>query len=80
MENPEHPPLRITQPYIDRLEKWCDQYNADLPALNSFVLPGVHRCPRSCTLRALWCAAPSVRRGQRWMLIPQGSARCRQSI
>jgi cob(I)alamin adenosyltransferase len=39
-ENPKHPPLRITQPYVDRLEKWCDEYNADLPALNSFVLPG----------------------------------------
>nr|WP_109492401.1 cob(I)yrinic acid a,c-diamide adenosyltransferase [Mycobacteroides chelonae] len=38
--NPEYPPLRITQPYIDRLEHWCDQYNADLPKLNSFVLPG----------------------------------------
>ncbi|MBV8929418.1 MAG: ATP:cob(I)alamin adenosyltransferase, partial [Mycobacteriaceae bacterium] len=33
-------PLRITQPYVDRLEKWCDQYNEALPALNSFVLPG----------------------------------------
>lgn len=38
--NPEYPPLRITQPYIDRLERWCDEYNADLPKLNSFVLPG----------------------------------------
>ncbi|MCW2625323.1 cob(I)yrinic acid a,c-diamide adenosyltransferase [Mycobacterium sp.] len=40
VDNPEHPPLRITQSYIDRLESWCDQYNAPLPALNSFVLPG----------------------------------------
>jgi cob(I)alamin adenosyltransferase len=40
IEAPEHPPLRITQSYIDRLEKWCDQYNEGLPALNSFVLPG----------------------------------------
>jgi cob(I)alamin adenosyltransferase len=40
VEKPEHPPLRITQAYIDRLEKWCDEYNAPLPALNSFVLPG----------------------------------------
>ncbi|MGH3722591.1 MAG: cob(I)yrinic acid a,c-diamide adenosyltransferase [Mycobacterium sp.] len=38
--NPQYPPLRITQPYIDRLEGWCDGYNADLPKLNSFVLPG----------------------------------------
>jgi cob(I)alamin adenosyltransferase len=40
VESPEHPPLRITQAYVDRLEKWCDQYNEPLPALNSFVLPG----------------------------------------
>jgi cob(I)alamin adenosyltransferase len=40
VENPEYPPLRITQSYIDRLEKWCDEFNEPLPALNSFVLPG----------------------------------------
>ena len=40
VENPEHPPLRITQSYIDRLETWCDEFNEPLPALNSFVLPG----------------------------------------
>jgi cob(I)alamin adenosyltransferase len=40
VENPERPALRITQAYIDRLESWCDEYNAKLPALNSFVLPG----------------------------------------
>lgn len=40
VENPEHPPLRISQGYIDRLEKWCDEFNEELPALNSFILPG----------------------------------------
>jgi len=40
VENPKHPPLRITQSYIDRLETWCDESNEGLPALNSFVLPG----------------------------------------
>ena len=40
VEKPEHPPLRITQAYIDRLEAWCDEFNESLPALNSFVLPG----------------------------------------
>lgn len=32
VENPKHPPLRIAQSYIDRLEGWCDAYNAGLPA------------------------------------------------
>ena len=40
VENPDHPPLRITEDYIERLEKWCDDYNEPLPALNSFILPG----------------------------------------
>jgi len=39
-ENPEYPPLRITPPYVERLEAWCDHYNDALPALNSFILPG----------------------------------------
>jgi cob(I)alamin adenosyltransferase len=38
--DPEYPPLRITQDYIDRLEGWCDEYNAELPRLRSFILSG----------------------------------------
>jgi len=37
---PEYPPLRITQDYIDRLEGWCDHYNEELPKLRSFILNG----------------------------------------
>ena len=40
VEDPKYPPLRIEQSYIDALESWCDDFGADLPALNSFVLPG----------------------------------------
>ncbi len=32
--------LRITQEYIDRLEADCDAFNAGLPPLDSFILPG----------------------------------------
>lgn len=39
-DNPKHPPLRVTQAYVDRLEAWCDEYNATLAPLRSFVLPG----------------------------------------
>ncbi len=37
---PEYPPLRIEQDYVDRLEGWCDHYNDELPALRSFILNG----------------------------------------
>lgn len=40
VDNPEYPPLRIEQDYIDRLEGWCDAYNEDLPKLRSFILNG----------------------------------------
>ena len=39
-ENPKYPPLRIEQSYIDRLEGWIDEFNADLADLTSFILPG----------------------------------------
>jgi cob(I)alamin adenosyltransferase len=38
--DPEYPPLRIEQAYVDRLEGWCDAYNEDLPKLRSFILNG----------------------------------------
>ena len=48
---PQYPPLRVEQGYIDRLEGWCDEFNEDLPKLNSFILPGgtrgaalLHQC------------------------------------
>ncbi|WP_326549149.1 cob(I)yrinic acid a,c-diamide adenosyltransferase [Mycolicibacterium sp. ND9-15] len=40
VDDPEHPPLRISPTYVDRLEAWCDEFNESLSALNSFVLPG----------------------------------------
>ncbi|WP_183101560.1 cob(I)yrinic acid a,c-diamide adenosyltransferase [Nocardioides pelophilus] len=38
--DPEYPPLRIEQEYVDRLEAWCDHYNAAVPNLRSFILNG----------------------------------------
>jgi cob(I)alamin adenosyltransferase len=38
--DPEYPPLRIEQEYVDRLEGWCDHYNDELPKLRSFILNG----------------------------------------
>ena len=39
-ENPKYPPLRITEAYVTRLEGWCDEFNARLGKLDSFILPG----------------------------------------
>jgi cob(I)alamin adenosyltransferase len=62
---PERPPLRVTPEYIDRLEQACDTWNADLPALRSFILPGgtpgsaflhVARTVTRRAERAVWAA------------------------
>ncbi|MFE0363402.1 cob(I)yrinic acid a,c-diamide adenosyltransferase [Streptomyces griseoaurantiacus] len=37
---PEYPPLRVEQFYIDRLEEDCDRFNERLEKLRSFILPG----------------------------------------
>jgi cob(I)alamin adenosyltransferase len=37
---PEYPQLRIDEGYVTALEAACDAYNADLPTLRSFILPG----------------------------------------
>jgi cob(I)alamin adenosyltransferase len=63
---PEHPPLRITAAYTERLEAACDTANAELPALTSFLLPG------GTPLAALLHAARTVaRRAERsvWALL-----------
>ena len=37
---PKHPPLRIVEAQVDRLEREIDALNASLPPLASFILPG----------------------------------------
>jgi cob(I)alamin adenosyltransferase len=37
---PEYPQLRIDESYVTALEAACDEYNAALPVLRSFILPG----------------------------------------
>ncbi len=38
--SPKYPPLRVTEAYVTRLEGWCDEFNAGLSTLDSFILPG----------------------------------------
>ncbi|MFD3589897.1 cob(I)yrinic acid a,c-diamide adenosyltransferase [Streptomyces sp. NPDC058683] len=40
VENPEFPPLRVEQFYVDKLEADCDRFNEGLGKLRSFILPG----------------------------------------
>ena len=48
---PEYPQLRIDESYITALEAACDEYNAALPTLRSFILPGGTPGARCCTRR-----------------------------
>jgi cob(I)alamin adenosyltransferase len=57
---PEVPPLRVEHAYVSRLETEIDRFNADLPALRSFVLPG--GAPASAQLHV---ARTVVRRAER---------------
>ncbi|MGW5424729.1 cob(I)yrinic acid a,c-diamide adenosyltransferase [Streptomyces sp. NPDC003943] len=38
--DPEYPPLRVEQSYIDKLEADCDRFLEQLDKLRSFILPG----------------------------------------
>jgi cob(I)alamin adenosyltransferase len=38
--DPKYPPLRVTGDYVTRLEGHCDEFNARLSKLDSFILPG----------------------------------------
>jgi cob(I)alamin adenosyltransferase len=59
-DNPAYPPLRVDERYITRLEQACDEFNAGLPVLRSFVLPG--GSPGSALLHV---ARTAVRRAER---------------
>jgi cob(I)alamin adenosyltransferase len=64
--DPRWPPLRVTDGYIERLERECDRFNAALPKLDSFVLPG--GTPGAALLHV---ARTVVRRAERagWALL-----------
>ncbi|GAA3390160.1 cob(I)yrinic acid a,c-diamide adenosyltransferase [Cryptosporangium minutisporangium] len=65
-EAPKYPPLRVTDAQVDRLEGWCDEFNARLTKLDSFILPG--GTPGAALLHQ---ATTVVRRAERstWTLI-----------
>jgi cob(I)alamin adenosyltransferase len=69
VENPEFEPLRVTEDQVTQLESWCDEFNAGLPKLNSFILPGgsaaaahLHhaRTVARRAERSAWCLAESA--------------------
>lgn len=64
--DPKWPPLRITEDYLQRVEGWCDHFNADLAKLDSFILPG--GTPGAALLHV---ARTVARRAERtgWVLI-----------
>ncbi len=64
--DPQYPPLRITPAYVDRLEVACDEHNAALAKLDSFLLPG--GTPGAALLHV---ARTTARRAERsvWLLV-----------
>lgn len=60
VEAPAHAPLRVTEGYVTRLERACDEYNALVDPLRSFVLPG-----GSIASALLHVARTVVRRSER---------------
>lgn len=39
-ESEEHPPLRVSEAQVAKLEEWIDECNESLEPLTSFILPG----------------------------------------
>lgn len=68
VDNPEYPPLRITEEQITWLETMIDKYNESLNSLQSFVLPSGTQ-----TSAHLHIARTVVRRAERetWKAIHQ---------
>ncbi|WP_197382372.1 cob(I)yrinic acid a,c-diamide adenosyltransferase [Mycolicibacterium mengxianglii] len=69
VENSEYEPLRVTDEQVKQLETWCDEFNADLPKLSSFILPGgtvaaahLHhaRTVARRAERSAWCLADTA--------------------
>jgi cob(I)alamin adenosyltransferase len=74
--NPTYPPIRVTEDYVTRLEGHCDEFNARLTKLDSFILPG-----GSAGAALLHHARTVSRRAERstWALIEQESERTNQA-
>lgn len=70
--DPPYPALRVTEPYITRLEGWIDDFNDRLGKLNSFILPG--GTPGAALLHV---ARTVTRRAERsaWSLIEEDADR-----
>jgi len=91
-ERPDHPPLRVTETQIERLETACDRFNEALTPLASFVLPtpvggNISRLGAVFMGPLLLCARPSAlrsrlrdarsRAGRSWRAAPESSSRRR---
>lgn len=57
---PTGPELRVHEDWISELEIYCDEFGADLPKLNSFILPG-----GTAVAAQLHIASTVVRRAER---------------
>jgi len=56
---------QLTQAYVDRLEHSLDAFNADLPRLKEFILPGGGPAAATCHLARCHLARTVCRRAER---------------
>ena len=63
--DPKYPPLRVEDGYVDRLEGWCDEFNAELREAGQLHPAGRDApAPRCCTSPGRSPGAPSAVRGR----------------
>lgn len=56
INTPENMVQYITAAYVTQLETEIDEYNASLPHLNSFIIPGNEEMSARLHLARKWCA------------------------
>lgn len=76
IDDPPYPPIRLTEEYVTRLERHCDDFNARLGKLDSFILPG--GTPGAALLHHARTVTRRAERGT-WALIEEDGDRTNQA-
>ena len=78
-DNPEFPPLRVTDAQVERLERACDEFNEGLRKLDPSCCPAGRPAPPCCTRPGPSSAARSAAPGRCSEPTRTGPRRCRRA-